>query len=166
VIYCKTITAAAGDTALNPHDDDLPVTDGLIYQFELYFPPGSSGLLSVRVSDGAFPVWPSEPGEWFYGDNTLVSFPDRYYIAAPDHKFKVWYYNLDDTYAHKFTIRIGQVSSSLFISSFIPGFGQKSIEEVMAEMAAQQEAEKETRIKSIEDYFAPVEAATLEENSD
>jgi len=161
MIYCKTITAAAGGSASTPIDADLPVTDGLIYQFELYFPPGSSGLLFVRVADGGFPVWPSEPGEWFYGDNTLVSFPDRYYIAAPDHKFKVWYYNLDDTYCHKFTIRIGQVSSTLFISSFIPSFGQKSIEEVMSEMAAQQSAEQETRIKDIEDYFAPIERKPL-----
>jgi len=166
VIYCKTITAALGGSANTPIDADLPVTNGLIYQFELYFPPGSSGLLYVRVADGGFPVWPSEPGEWFYGDNTLVSFPDRYYIASPDHKFKVWYYNLDDTYPHKFTIRIGQVSSSLFISSFIPGFGQKSIEEVMAEMAAQQEKEKEVRIKTIEDYFALEEEVSIQENSD
>ena len=166
MIYCKTITAAAGGAAATPVDADLPVTDGLIYQFELYFPPGSSGLLYVRVADGGFPVWPSEPGEWFYGDNTLVSFPDRYYIAAPDHKFKLWYYNLDDTYAHKFTIRIGQVSSTMFISSFIPGFGQKSIEEVMAEMAAQQEKEKEVRIKAIEDYFVAGEEVVTLEGSD
>jgi len=166
VIYCKTITAAAGGAAATPVDADLPVTDGLIYQFELYFPPGSSGLLSVRVADGGFPVWPSEPGEWFYGDNTLISFPDRYYIASPDHKFKVWYYNLDDTYSHKFTIRIGQVSSTMFISSFIPGFGQKSIEEVMAEMAAEQEKEKEVRLKAIEDYFVAGEEVVTLEGSD
>ena len=166
MIYCKTITAALGGSANTPIDADLPVTNGLIYQFELYFPPGSSGLLSVRVADGGFPVWPSEPGEWFYGDNTLVSFPDRYYIASPDHKFKVWYFNTDDTYPHKFTLRIGQVSSTMFISSFIPGFGQKSIEEVMAEMAAQAEAEKEVRIKSIEDYFVAGEEVVTLEGSD
>ena len=166
MIYCKTITAASGGAASSPLDADLPVTNGLIYQFELYFPPGSSGLLYVRLADGGFPVWPSEPGEWFYGDNTLVSFPDRYYIASPNHNFKVWYYNLDDTYAHKFTIRIGQVSSKLFIQSFIPTFEQKSIEEVLAEMAAEAETEKESRIKAIEDYFALEEEVTVEEGSD
>ena len=166
MIYCKTITAAAGGSAAIPLDDDLPVTDGLIYQFELYFPPGSSGLLFARVADGGFPVWPSEPGEWFYGDNTLVSFPDRYYIASPNHNFKVWYYNLDDTYAHKFTIRIGQVSSDLFIQSFIPTFKQKDITQALAEMAAQQDVEKESRLKSIEDYFALEEEVTVEEGSD
>jgi len=120
----------------------------------------------VRVADGSFPVWPSEPGEWFYGDNTLISFPDRYYIAAPDHKFKIWYYNEDDTYDHIFTVRIGQVSSQIFISSFIPGFGQKSIEEVMMELKEAERAEKEVRIKEIEEYFALEEEATIEEESD
>ena len=161
MIYSKTITAAAGDIAGTQHDADLPVTNGLIYQFELYFPPGSSGLLSVRVADGGFPVWPSEPGEWFYGDNTLISFPDRYYIAAPDHKFKVWYYNLDDTYDHKFTVRIGQVSSEIFIQSFIPTFGQTPIEEILLQLAAQQESSRDARIKSIGDYFAPIEREPL-----
>jgi len=166
VIYSKTITAAAGDIAGSQHDADLPVTNGLIYQFELYFPPGSSGLLSVRVSDGGFPVWPSEPGEWFYGDNTLISFPDRYYIAAPDHKFKVWYYNLDDTYDHKFTVRIGQVSSEIFIQSFIPTFGQKSIEDVLIALAEQQAADREKRVQTIGEYFALAGEAAQEEGSD
>jgi len=166
VIYCKTVTAVSGGSAANPIDTDLPVTDGLIYQFELYFPPGSSGLLYVRVADGGFPVWPSEPGEYFYGDNTLISFPDRYYIAAPDHKFKVWYYNLDDTYDHKFTVRIGQVSSDLFIQSFIPTFKAESISDLLGSLAMQQEAEKEKRIKSIEDYFALEEEVAIEEESD
>jgi len=166
VIYCKTITAASGGSAGSPKDTDLPVTDGLIYQFELYFPPGSSGLLYVRVADGGFPVWPSEPGEWFYGDNTLISFPDRYYIAAPDHKFKVWYYNLDDTYDHKFTVRIGQVTAAAFISSFIPSYGQSSIEDVLKALADQQASEKEARVAKIGDYFAPLNEVLGEEGSD
>jgi len=166
MIYCKTISASSGGSASSPDDADLPVTYGLIYQFELYFPPGSSGLFHVRVADGSFPVWPSEPGEWFYGYNTLISFPDRYYSAAPDHKFKIWYYNEDDTYDHIFTVRIGQVSSQVFISSFIPGFGQKSIEEVMMELKEAERAEKEVRIKEIEEYFALEEEATIEEESD
>ncbi|GAH87028.1 unnamed protein product, partial [marine sediment metagenome] len=34
-----------------------------------------------------------------------------------------------DTYVHKFTVRIGQVSAEAFIQSFMPSFGQKPIEE-------------------------------------
>jgi len=156
VIYCKTITALVTAPVGQVIDADLPVTDGLIYQFELYFPPGSSGLLFVRVADGGFPVWPSEPGEWFYGDNTLITFPDRYYIAAPDHKFKVWYYNLDDTYDHKFTVRIGQVSSELFIQSFIPTYGQKNMDEQIAGLLADQEEKKRASQDALIQYFSGV----------
>jgi len=163
MIYTKTITAGSGGSAAVPLDTDLPVTDGLIYQFELYFPPGSSGLLYVRVADGSFPVWPSEPGEWFYGDNTLITFPDRYYIRAPNHNFKVWYYNLDDTYDHKFTVRIGQVSSELFISSFIPGFGEKSFEDVIGQMVADQAAIAGGRQEKIDEYFGPEAEVPLPE---
>jgi hypothetical protein len=166
MIYTKTVTASSGGTAAAPADVDLPVTNGLIYQFELYFPPGSSGLLFVRVSDGAFPVWPSEPGEWYFGDNTLISFPDRYYIQAPDHRFKIWYYNSDDTYDHKFQIRIGQVSAELFIQSFIPTYGKKDISEVLEEMQQQQEKEKAQVTDLLVKYFTGNPDAEILEDSD
>lgn len=169
VVHSKSIECPAdGGTVARPfgkptlmRDADFPVTNGLIYQFELYLPPGSSGLLYVRIADGGFPVWPSEPGEWFYGDNTLIRFPDRYFIAAPDHKFKIWYYNLDDTYAHVFTVRIGQVSAMAFISSFIPGYGAKDLEQVLKELKKEEEAARVSRVRDIEEYFVPVEREPL-----
>ena len=166
MIYSKTLTSKINGVAGNPSRADLPVTNGLIYQVQIYLPPGSSGLLYVWICDGAYQAWPSEPGERFFGDNVVISFPDMYWIKAPDHKLKIWHYNLDDTYTHKFTVRIGQVSAEAFIQSFMPSFGQKPIEEVLKELAAQQETEKEARIKSIEDYFALEEEATIEEESD
>lgn len=158
MIYTKTVTAAAGGSASIPIDTDLPVTDGLIYQFELYFPPGSSGLLHVRMADGAYPIWPSEPGEYFFGDNALITFPDRYFIQAPDHKLKVWYYNLDDTYAHKFQLRIGQVSAEIFIASFLPSVAFESLADAINKLTQGQEEEKAARVELIEEYFAEVEA--------
>ena len=154
MIYTKTITAAAGGSAAVPIDVDMPVTNGVIYQFELYFPPGSSGLLYVRVNDGAFAVWPSEPGEWFFGDNTLISFPDRYFIQAPDHRFKIWYYNLDTAYDHKFQVRIGQVTAEMFIASFMPGYGQEDLAPLLEQMIAIQEAEKNLQPGEYSKLFA------------
>jgi len=141
-IYTKTVIAAAGGSAAVPIDADMPVTNGIIYQFELYFPPGSSGLLKVKVNDGAFQVWPSEPGEWFFGDNSLISFSDRYYIQAPDHRFKIWHYNLDEAYDHTFQVRIGQVTAEMFIASFLPGYAQADLAPLLEQLIAVQEVEK------------------------
>jgi len=105
------------------------LTSGLIYQFELYFPPGSCGLLHVAVFDGGYQAWPSEQEETFFGDNTLISFPDRYYIASPRKAFTISHWNEDDTYAHSFQIRIGQVSAEVFIASFLPSMTMEKLTE-------------------------------------
>ena len=132
---------------------DFPLTVGLIYQFELYFPPGSSGLLHVRVADGGAPLWPSEPEQWFFGDNTLIGFPDRYFLSSPDSVLQVWYYNEDDTYDHMFQIRIGQVSADVFIASFLPSVGFESLADAMKGIAEGQAQETSTRQALIDKYF-------------
>jgi len=108
VIYTRTITESSGGNAATPSQYRMPVTEGLIYKFELYFPPGSSGLLYVCVEDGDHRIYPSEPGEWFFGDNTLISFDDRLFITTEPHQLFIYSYNLDTAFDHKYQIRIGQ----------------------------------------------------------
>lgn len=144
----------------------MPVTKGLIYQFDLYFPPGSSGLLHVAVADGAYPLYPSEPSEWLFGDNTLVSFPDRYFIQTPDQYLTVWHYNTDDTYDHMFQLRIGQVLADAFIASFLPGYGQASVADQVAAMVAQQNEQKSQVADALVKYFTGNPEASILEGSD
>ena len=141
MIYTKSIVEVAGGSVSAPTRRDMFVTAGLIYQFECYFPPGSCGLLHVAVADGGFQLWPSEPTETFFGDNTLISFPDRYFINSPRKALTVFSWNEDDTYAHTFQIRIGQVSAEVFIASFLPSMTmEKLTEELKATGVAQKEA--------------------------
>jgi hypothetical protein len=139
VIYTKTITRAAGGSAGSPVQDKMTVTLGLIYQFELYLPPGSSGLLGVMVKDGGYQVWPSEPGEWFFGNDNLIAFPDRYYISSPAHVLDVLSYNEDDTFPHTFQVRIGQVSDPALISGFMPGVSMDRLSSVLSDLLAAQD---------------------------
>lgn len=145
MVYTKTITEAAAGAAASPSRHDMHFTLGLIYQFECYFPPGSSGLLHVSVWDGGYQVWPSEPGETFFGDNTLISFPDRYYIDSVRKALIIQSYNLDDTYAHVFQLRIGQVSEEAFIASFLPSMSMDKIGDTIAELIAGQAQAKAER---------------------
>lgn len=154
MIYTKTITSTKGGSAANPTQDRMAVTKGLLYQFDLYLPPGSSGLLKVAVADGGYPLYPSEPGEWLFGDNTLISFPDRYFIQTPDQYLTIWHYNEDDTYDHVFQIRIGQVLAEAFIASFLPGYGQQDTAEVIQEILAAQEQQKGQLQSALIDYFS------------
>ena len=127
MIYTKTITELSGGSGASPSQYRMAVTEGLIYQFELYFPPGSSGLLYVCVEDGAHRIWPSEPDEWFFGDNTLITFPDKYFISTKPTVLFVYAYNLDTAYDHKFQVRIGQVSDPVLIQSLLPSIQMETL---------------------------------------
>jgi len=143
VIYTKTITESFGGSSANPSQRIMPVTEGLVYQFELYFPPGSSGLLYVAIDDGGHRVWPSEPGEWFFGDNTLISFPDKYFVSSAPYQFLVYSYNLDQAYDHKFQIRIGEVSDPTLIQSLLPSIQMDNFSVEIADLVAKQDQSRE-----------------------
>jgi hypothetical protein len=145
MVYTKTITESSGGSASSPSQYRMAVTDGLIYQFELYLPPGSSGLLYVCVEDGGYRVWPSEPDEWFFGDNTLISFPDKYVISSAPHTLFIYAYNLDSEFDHKFQIRLGQVSDPVLIQSFLPSLQIANFQEEMATLIAAQDQSREAQ---------------------
>lgn len=154
MIYTKTVTVPKNGSVASPKDTDIPVTKGLIYKVEFFFPPGSSGLLHVWLKDGSFPLWPSEPGESFSGDNMTISFDDKYFIQAPDHRLKLWYYNLDDTYDHEFQVRIGQVLAEVFIASFLPSLGIAQMTESIDKALAAQDTARESRRAEVIDFLA------------
>lgn len=109
--------------------------------------------MKVWINDGAFQVWPTEPGERFYGDNVQIVFDDMYWIKAPDHRLIIWHYNTDDLYDHLFTIRMGQHSEEAFIASLMPASSMEAINEsIQAVVSAQEDAKEAAAIAAIE-YF-------------
>jgi len=92
-------------------------------------------------------LWPSEPEETFFGDNTLISFPDRYYIVSPRKALTILSWNEDDTYAHSFQIRIGQVSAEVFIASFLPSMSMDKMTEQIAAVAQEKEKASEVSME-------------------
>ena len=164
MIYTKTIIESSGGSEVNPSQRLMPVTDGLIYQFDLYFPPGSSGLVYVAVFDGGHPLWPSEPGEWFFGDNITISFPDKYFVSSAPHNLFVYSYNLDEAYNHKFQIRIGQVSDPILVQSLLPSIQMESFATDIAGLIASQDqsrtAQRERVVASLDESEGTKETAT------
>jgi len=139
VIYTLTKIQSKNTTEAEPVQYIFPVAGGLIYQVEFYFPPGSGGHLHLKVHDGGYQVWPSEPGEWFFGDNITVSFADRYYISNPNHVLFVYAWNDDDTSDHVFQFRVGQASDPAIISSYLPAAANADLAESIAAIIAEQD---------------------------
>lgn len=98
----------------------LRITKGLVYKVEVQFPYGSAGLSGIAIFDGAFSVWPSNIGEFFTGDNVVISFEDLYLKEQPPYHFDIYAYNLDDTHKHKVFVRVGLVSKEAYQARFLP----------------------------------------------
>jgi len=143
MIYQKTVTVAKDTLPVDADRSILTVTKGLIYQVEIYFPPGSAGLLHVVVMDGGYQAWPSTPGETFQGENILLSFPDTYLKEAAPFNFTIITYNMDDTYSHAVTIRLGMVSQEIFQARFLPTYTYKYFMEMLETLREKQQREQQ-----------------------
>ncbi|MBA7601426.1 hypothetical protein ES703_08499 [subsurface metagenome] len=146
MIYSKYISTEIEIYTTIPKQSVLKVTRGLVYKVEIDFPPGPTGLLKVQIYDGGHQVWPSTPGEYFVTDGYCISFDDTLLKLVAPFQFDIYTWNEDTVHAHGVTIRIGMVSSKLYMARFLPTYGYKELRRVIAEETALQEKEREAII--------------------
>lgn len=123
MIYTANITTPKDRAKTNLKKTVLKVTKGLVYKVEVFFPPGSAGLMGVAVFDGLYQVWPSNVGEFFIGEDQEIDFDDLYLKESAPFEFQCYTYNTDETYPHFVSVRIGLVSSEVFLARFLPTKG-------------------------------------------
>ena len=141
MIYSKHISKAKHPTEPPYQRTPLRVTKGLIYKVELFFPRGSAGLMGAAIFDGGFAVWPSNVGEFFTGDDELISFDDLYLKEAAPYQLDIYTYNNDDTHSHAVDVRIGLVSKEAYQARFLPSIAWGEFAEMMSKLLSEQ-AEK------------------------
>lgn len=112
----------------------VSITKGLVYKVEFDFPPGSAGLLGCAIFDGSYQVWPSSLGNWFTGDDVVISFDDVYLKESAPYNFTIVTYNEDDTYDHLINIRIGLVSKKIFMGRFLPSIAYEDFAALLAQV--------------------------------
>lgn len=120
MIYSANITTVANTLATNLKKTTIRVTKGLVYKVEFYYPAGSAGLMGLAVFDGLYQVWPSSVGEFFLSDDETISFDDLYLKESAPFEFQCYTYNVDTVYDHLVGVRIGLVSSEVFMARFMP----------------------------------------------
>lgn len=139
MIYTANITTPK-DTKLSAlKKTTIHVTKGLVYKVEFYFPPGSAGLMGVAVFDGLYQVWPSSVGEFFVGGDQKIEFDDMYYKEAEPFEFQCYSYNIDDTYEHMVSVRIGLVLKDVFQARYLPTKSGEVFMQVLAQMEIERE---------------------------
>jgi len=140
MIYSPSITTDAATVEGSKADVTLKLTSGLIWLFEVDFPPGCCGLLHVQIFDGLYQVLPSSMGEALHSDSVTVKFDDLYWKQAAPFELTIRTWNEDDTWPHTTQVRVGLASTRAEMSRYIPAISFENFEKMLAESIAQQEA--------------------------
>lgn len=134
MIYAKDCPIPKNTPPQNPVQIPFTVTKGLVYKVEVQFPRGCAGLAHVVIWQGGHQMWPYDMDHDFYGDNWVIAFDDTYLISYEPYVFDIYGYNLDDTYNHTITVRLGIVSQEVFMARFMPTLAYKYFLEVIEQL--------------------------------
>lgn len=143
MIYTANITTEKEKHLPDLKKSRIHVTKGLVYRVEFYFPAGSAGLMGVAVFDGLFQVWPSNVGDFFVGEDQVIAFDDLYLKEEAPYELQCYTYNEDVKYSHFVSVRIGMVSSEVFMARFMPTKGHDYLVKLLLNM----ENERIERVK-------------------
>lgn len=125
MIYTVNITTNANTAKTSLKQTRIRISKGLVYKVEFYFPTGSAGLMGIAVFDGLYQIWPSNVGEFFIGEDQVISFDDMYLKESAPYEFQCYSYNTDNKYDHFVAVRIGLVTSEVFLARFLPTKGHE-----------------------------------------
>ncbi len=139
MIFTANINTSKDTSPTAPKLTRIHVSKGLVYKVEFNFPTGSAGLMGVAVFDGLYQVWPSTVGQWFIGEDQLISFEDMYLKEAAPFELQCYTYNEDDTYSHSVAVRIGLVGKDVFQARYLPTKSSEVFMQVLAQMAVERE---------------------------
>jgi len=147
MIYSSSITTDAGTGEGSISDVRIKIPSGLIWLFEVDFPPGCCGLFHVQVFDGSYQVLPATPGESLHGDAMTMRFDDLYLKEAAPLEFMIRTWNDDVTWSHTTQVRIGVASTKVEMSRYLPMFAWEDFEKLMIEMLTSQEAMRKLQME-------------------
>lgn len=149
MIRAKTLTLDAGGSSTSPTRTVWKLTSGMIYRFELSFPPGPSGLVGVRVYDHTRQLYPLDEGEWFTGDAEVIAFDETHLVDVEPFELVILAYNADEKYSHSVQLRIGFLTRDLYIARFLPGLAADQIAAAFAALADSQSAERSAQTAAL-----------------
>lgn len=160
MIYVANITTPKNTAKSALKKTTIKVTSGLVYRVEFYFPAGSAGLMGVAVFDGSYQIWPSSVGEFFIADDDTIRFDDMYLKESAPFELQCYTYNEDDTYDHFVAVRVGLVSSEVFLARFMPTRGRQQFAKIRRQMETERTARAlEQKVKIRETAFAFMESS-------
>ena len=109
MIYTASIITLANTAEANAKKTDIKVTNGVIHEVSVYFPPGCAGLVYCQIFEGGHQFVPSTEGQFLRGDNIPIDSKEFYEITGAPRWITIKTWNLDDTYDHTIEVFIKQL---------------------------------------------------------
>lgn len=120
MIFQQSLTIPINTAKAAPKREEIRLVKGLIYQIEIFFPPGCAGLVGLCIKDALHQVWPSKANTWFYSDDETISFDETYEIDNEPASFQIIGYNEDTVWEHTMQIRLGIVDKEIYKARYLP----------------------------------------------
>ncbi len=83
MFYTFPYTPTVSDVAGNPHEIDIQLAKGVIHQVDILFQDGCNHETFVQIFEGRSQIWPTNVGQAFRGNATVVSFREYYQPTGP-----------------------------------------------------------------------------------
>ena len=153
MIYSVSITTTANTAKTEATKTVIKLCKGLVYKFEVEFPPGCCGLLHCQIFDGNYQLYPTSANDSFHSDARVIGFDDLYLKQAAPFEFVIKTWNLDVTNEHTIQVRLGMASSEAFMSRYMPSISWEKFQEVLSKAAIEQEVQKQRSIDEFQKSF-------------
>ena len=98
--FAYSIIILPNTTEASPKREITKVCYGVLKQVSVYFPWGCAGLVGIRILHYEHQLFPTNPDEWFTGNEIEIKFGCEYLILQGWNDFKIEGYNEDDFYKH------------------------------------------------------------------
>ena len=110
--FTYPITILPSTTEAAPKREITKVCYGILRKGSVYFPWGCAGLVGIRILHYEHILYPTNPDQWFIGNEILIEFACEYEVLAGWNDFKVEGYNEDDFYPHTPIVTFNVLSPS------------------------------------------------------
>jgi len=107
MFYDFALTIPANTLQAAPYTQELKLTAGIVHYVEIEFPSGCAGLAHVQIRQPEATYLPTNPDGSFASDGYVIPIKEHLELGSGENTLKAVGWNLDDTYEHTITIRIG-----------------------------------------------------------
>jgi len=104
--YAKELTATANTTEGTPDTLTFKVVPQIVTRVRVYFPAGCHGLVRVAIFDGDHQFAPSDPGEWFRGEDGAIDYQAYYDMRKGPNRITIKAWNADTAFDHEVLVNI------------------------------------------------------------